>query len=152
MEDLIWKYLDDTCTTEELELVKQKLKSDEHFLMAYESLSQIDSSLKAAAMAFPSSTYAEKLTTAIVKEYESKKPISILPLPWIIGCIVITLTGVFAAIYYKGTSGTHITMPVIDGKIMEMTSWVTICFLLLLLIDLGIRKTKVLRRHSASMI
>ena len=152
MEELIWKYLDGACTSEELELVAQKLKSDELFRMAFESFCQIDGSMKDAALVYPSSIFAEKLTTAIVAEYQSKTSITILPMPWIISCIVMTLSGVIAAIYDQGTSVSHIIFPVIDGKIMEMTSWVTVSFLLLLLIDLAIRKTNVLRRQSTPIL
>lgn len=72
MEELIWNYLDNTCSPEEKKLVETKLSSDAEFRNKFYEISSLHQSLFTADTEEPSMRFAQNVMDTINKQVPVK--------------------------------------------------------------------------------
>jgi hypothetical protein len=143
MEELIWKFLDNDCTQEEVEQVKKLIETDPDFNNLYLQLSELDKVLSESVHEVMSPAFRLKLEQKIISnsvKIHQYKISDILPKQWI---AALSLAAVVVIVYVlnfnTGVSSVIPDMPLPDEKIMNMISLVTIGFIMLLLLDWALK-------------
>jgi hypothetical protein len=151
MEDLIWKYIDNTCTNEEKELVMKLLKTDAEFKKSYEVMVDLEEQLLIVAKVPMRDDFKTQLIDVVSNKISEKKAlvnINVLPLNWIIGLSMVAVAAIIYALSLSESTSTGLTfIPALDEEIISMLGWVTTSFIMLTLLDLILKKIHLIKRY-----
>ena len=152
MEDLIWKFIDNTCTNEEKELVMKLLKTDAEFKISYDVMVDLEDQLLIVAKIPMRDDFKKQLIDVVSNKISEKKAlvnINVLPLNWIIGLSFVAVAAIIYALSLSESTSTGMSfIPVFDEKIISMLGWVTTSFIMLTLLDLILKKIHLIKRYS----
>lgn len=152
MEDLIWKFIDNTCTNEEKELVMKLLKTDAEFKKSYDVMVDLEDQLLIVAKIPMRDDFKKQLIDVVSNKISEKKAlvnINVLPLNWIIGLSFVAVAAIIYALSLSESTSTGLSfIPVFDEKIISMLGWVTTSFIMLTLLDLILKKIHLIKRYS----
>ncbi len=150
MEELIWKYLDKTCSPEENDKVINLLKTDADFKMSFESISELENQLMLSAEIPMSQTFQIKLEQLISKELALNKQsgiVHILPVNWVIALSLIAGAIILYSINLSQNTEPLLSfLPTLDEKIISMIGLVSVSFILLILIDVFMNRMHDLKK------
>lgn len=99
MEELLWKYIDNECTSEEIERVKILLQTDPEFKQMYHEYTELDLIFSQNLAVDLSSQFRERLENSSIKAV-SKKQTSIYNLRNIQLAAIIFFTTAIVSTYY----------------------------------------------------
>jgi hypothetical protein len=99
MEELLWKYIDNECTSEEIEKVKILLQTDPEFKQMYHEYTELDLIFSQNLAVDLSSQFRERLENSSIKAV-SKKQTSIYNLRNIQLAAIIFFTTAIVSTYY----------------------------------------------------
>lgn len=152
MEDLIWKFIDNTCTNEEKELVMKLLKTDAEFKKSYDVMVDLEDQLLIVAKIPMRDDFKKQLIDVVSNKISEKKAlvnINVLPLNWIIGLSFVAVAAIIYAMSLSESTSTGLSfIPAFDEKIISMLGWVTTSFIMLTLLDLILKKIHLIKRYS----
>ena len=152
MEDLIWKFIDNTCTNEEKELVMKLLKTDAEFKISYDVMVDLEDQLLIVAKIPMRDDFKKQLIDVVSNKISEKKSlvnINVLPLNWIIGLSFVAVAAIIYAMSLSESTSTGLSfIPAFDEKIISMLGWVTTSFIMLTLLDLILKKIHLIKRYS----
>lgn len=152
MEDLIWKFIDNTCTNEEKELVMKLLQTDAEFKKSYDVMVDLEDQLLIVAKIPMRDDFKKQLIDVVSNKISEKKAlvnINVLPLNWIIGLSFVAVAAIIYALSLSESSSTGMSfIPAFDEKIISMLGWVTTSFIMLTLLDLILKKIHLIKRYS----
>jgi hypothetical protein len=150
MEELIWKYIDNTCTEEEKESVTNLLKTDAEFRKSYELIVDLEDQLLSVAKIPMRPDFKTHLVQKVAGELKGEKvsiKTNILPIKWIIGLsLVAVATIIYAVTIFKSTEPSITFIPSMDEKVISMIAWVTCGFIMLTLLDAILKKVHQIKR------
>ena len=139
MEELIWKFIDNDCTKEEIERVKILLESDPHFNRMFIEISALDKLLLGTANVPMSAAFRSKLEQTIVKNAITEPQIisaDVISTQWIAALTIVAMgVLIYVLNFNTGSSSIIPDIPLPDAKVMQMISLVTTGFVMLVLID-----------------
>lgn len=151
MEELVWKYIDNDCTDDELSQVNHLLANDEAFIMMYEDIVQLNALLLSQANKPISAQFKAKLSKNIQNHLALKAfgKTDVLPLPWIVSLIVIALLVIIYAVYSpdEGTSlfNFHFSM---EEKTISLSIWSMMAFLCLVATDALLKRMHLFKKQK----
>ncbi len=152
MEELIWKYIDNTCTKEEKESVNKLLKTDAEFRKSYELIVDVEDQLLSVAKIPMSADYKTQLLQIVTSELKVKKvylKTNILSLKWIVGLSIVAVAAIIYAVSISKSAEASLTfIPPLDEKVISMIGWVTSGFIMLTLLDAGLNKIQQIKRFT----
>ena len=141
MEDLIWKFIDNTCTNEEKELVMKLLKTDADFKKSYDVMVDLEDQLLIVAKIPMRDDFKKQLVDVVSNKISEKKAlvnINVLPLNWIIGLSFVAVAVIIYALSLSESTSTGLSfMPVFDEKIISMLGFVMTRFIIFTLLCLS---------------
>jgi hypothetical protein len=152
MEDLIWQYIDNTCTDEEKERVIKLLQTDAAFKKSYEAMVDLEDQLLNVAQIPMRDDFKKQLIDVVSNKISEKKTLAnihVLPLHWIVGLSFVAVASIIYALSMSESTSSGLSfIPALDEKIISMLGWVTTSFIMLTLLDLLLKKIHVIKRLS----
>ena len=150
MEELIWKYIDNTCTDEERESVMNLLNTDAEFRKSYELIVDLEDQLLSVAKITMRPDFKTQLVQKVAIELREQKvsiKTNILPIKWIIGLSFVAVAIIIYAVTIIKSAEPSITfMPSMDEKVISMIGMVTSGFIMLTLLDAILKKVQQIKR------
>jgi hypothetical protein len=145
MEELLWKYIDNACTAEEIEKVKLLLETNPEFKQMYNEYAELDVMISQNLAVDLSSQFRERLEKSSIKAI-SKKQISIYNLRNIQLAAIIFFTAAIASTYYFSSGDTlqqsHLLAQVLSGlgqETLYLFNIVVISLVTLMTLDWGLK-------------
>lgn len=152
MEELIWKYVDNICTEEEKIQVETLLHSDPKFKIQFETIYDLNNQLMDVAVIPMSESSKIKMAQSINHELnalKNERPAEVLPLNWVIGLSLIALSAIIYAYTLGQNQDSLLTfLPKVDEKIISLGGWICLSFIMLTLLDYGIKRMHQIRKFT----
>ena len=145
MEELLWKYIDNACTAEEIEKVKILLETNPEFKQMYNEYAELDVMISQNLAVDLSNQFRERLEKSSIKAI-SKKQISIYNLRNIQLAAIIFFMAAIASTYYFSSGDTlqqsHLLAKVLSGlgqETLYLFNIVVISLVTLMTLDWGLK-------------
>ncbi|MBK8516895.1 MAG: hypothetical protein IPL55_11645 [Saprospiraceae bacterium] len=143
MEELIWKYIDDDCTKEEVQKIKLLLDTDPDFRNSYQVLKNLDFNLSKSANIQMSQTFKKKLEYSMYKELQTVQELKIsdvLSVKWILILVCVSIGIMWYALIFNTDQSSYISyLPALNSKLINMITMVTTGFVMLFLVDWALK-------------
>lgn len=146
MEDLLWKYIDNECSPQELEQINALLSSDESFKKMYDEFLQLDSFLVKNISTPLSETFANNLKDIIKEEVTIKQVPAAKSMLFNIQWVALTIFGVSAILisylYPAETTQSNVFsdfMLSIDKDILHLLNVVVLSLVFMIFVDKALR-------------
>lgn len=149
MEELIWKYIDNDCTEDEVQKVKHLLANDMTFETMYKEISQLNTMLVNHASMPMADNFRNKLNQNITNQIAaSPAQIEIISSKWWVMVAILAMAGIYIAykLPYSSNPILHVELP-IDDRTLTYAIWSMVGFVSLTLLDLMIKRLKTMKNQ-----
>lgn len=155
MEELIWKYIDNQCSKEEIRQVESLISSDQSFANLFHQLNSMNIQLEKVSLEKMSYEFKNKLIEDIQQQIRTVEvnKFEVLPLKWI---IVLSIVAIGTLILTPNLANSKATLlPIflkIDPIFITYLGWICTGFISLTLIDKFLKRLSHLRKLTSVMV
>jgi len=152
MEELIWKYVDNICTEEEKIQVQLLLNSDQKFKSQFDSINDLNNQLMHVSVIPMSESNRVKIAQSMTQELKAmkaEKQVEVLPLKWIIALSLVSVIVIIYAYTMPQSQDSLLTfLPKVDEKVISIGGWICMSFIMLTLLDAGLKRIHEIRKYT----